>query len=71
MVSYIQKKFAVKEPRLAEKMYQEDAQNRTENGGIDISGAVEILEIAKETMRVKASIPVQQVFDFSLNEEAT
>jgi ABC-type nitrate/sulfonate/bicarbonate transport system substrate-binding protein len=69
MVSYIQKKFAVKESRLAEKMYQEDAQNRTENGDIDTSGAVEILDIAKETMRVKASIPVQQVFDFSLNEE--
>ena len=69
MVSYIEKKFAVKEPRLAEKMYQEDAQNRTENGDIDTAGAVEILDIAKETMRVKASIPVQQVFDFSLNEE--
>ena len=50
-------------------MYQEDAQNRTENGDIDTSGAVEILDIAKETMKVKRSIPVQQVFDFSLNEE--
>jgi hypothetical protein len=69
MVSCIQKKFAVKEPRLAEKMYQEDAQNRTENGHIETAGPVEIVDIAKETMKVKASVPVQQVFDFSLNVE--
>ena len=50
-------------------MYQEDAQNRTENGDSETSGAVEILDIAKETMKVKASISVQQVFDFPLTEE--
>ena len=70
MVPYIQKKFAIKESRLAQRMYEEDALNRTENGEIDISGIGEILDIAKETMRVKASIPAHQVFDFSLLEEA-
>jgi hypothetical protein len=50
-------------------MYQEDAQNRTENGDIETAGAVEILDTAKETMKVKASVPVQQVFDFPLNVE--
>ena len=69
MVPYIQKKFAVKESRLAHRMYEEDAQNRTENGEIDSTAVAEILEIAKETIRGKVAIAGHQFFSFSLIQE--
>jgi hypothetical protein len=69
MVPYIQKKFAVKEARLAQRMYEDDAQNRTENGEIDNMGVADILEIAKETMRGKGVVAGHQFFDFSLIQE--
>jgi ABC-type nitrate/sulfonate/bicarbonate transport system substrate-binding protein len=69
MVAYIQKRFAIKDGRLAERMYEEDAANRTENGEIDDTAMTEILETAKETMKVKTSIPANQLFDFSLVKE--
>jgi NitT/TauT family transport system substrate-binding protein len=69
MVAYIQKKFAIKDGRLAQRMYEEDATNRTENGEIDNAAIAEILETAKETMKVKTSIPANQLFDFSLVQE--
>jgi len=37
---------------------------------IDNSAIAEILETAKETMKVKTSIPAHQFFDFSLVQEA-
>jgi ABC-type nitrate/sulfonate/bicarbonate transport system substrate-binding protein len=69
MVAYIQKKFAVKDGRLAQRMYEEDSTNRTENGEIDNAAIAEILETAKETMKVKTSIHANQLFDFSLVQE--
>jgi len=69
MVAYIQKRFAIKHGRLAERMYEEDAANRTENGEIDNAAIAEILETARETMKVKTSISANQLFDFSLLQE--
>jgi NitT/TauT family transport system substrate-binding protein len=69
MVAYIQKRFAIKVGRLAERMYEEDAANRTENGEIDDTAMGEILETARETMKVKTSISANQLFDFSLLQE--
>ena len=69
MVAYIQKKFAIKDGRLAQRMYEEDATNRTENGEIDNAAIAEILETARETMKVKTSISADQLFDFSLVQE--
>ena len=69
MVAYIQKRFAIKDGRLAHKMYEEDATNRTENGEIDNAAIAEILETARETMKVKTSISANQLFDFSLLQE--
>ena len=66
MVAYIQKRFAIKHGRLAERMYEEDAANRTENGEIDDTAMAEILETARETMKAKTSISANQLFDFSL-----
>lgn len=66
MIPYIQKKFAVKEARFAQRMYDEDAVNRTSNGEIDHAAIAEILEVAKETMRMKEAVPANQIFDFAL-----
>src|SRR5262249_36955052 len=60
MVAYIQKKLAIKDSRLAQRMYEEDAANRTDNGAIDNAAIAEILETAKETMKVKSAIPAHQ-----------
>lgn len=69
MVPYIQKKFVVKDGRLAQRMYDEDAQDRTESGEIDRSAVEEIVAIAKETMIGKGAIGGSQLFDFSLVQE--
>jgi len=70
MIPYVQKKFAIKDARLARLLYEEDAQTRTENGGLDNAAKSEVLETAKEIMRVKNSPSANQIFDFSLTEEA-
>jgi ABC-type nitrate/sulfonate/bicarbonate transport system substrate-binding protein len=69
MVPYIQKKFVIKDSRLAQRMYEEDSTNRTRTGEIDNSAMTEILEIAKETMKVKGTFAANQLFDFSLLQE--
>jgi hypothetical protein len=70
MIPYVQKKFAIKDARLARLLYEEDAQTRTENGGLDNAAKSEVLETAKEIMRVKTSPSANQIFDFSLTDEA-
>jgi NitT/TauT family transport system substrate-binding protein len=69
MVPYIQKKFVIKDSRLAQRMYEEDSTNRTSNGEIDNSAMAEILEIANETMKVKGTFAANQLFEFSLLQE--
>jgi ABC-type nitrate/sulfonate/bicarbonate transport system substrate-binding protein len=70
MIPYVQKKFALKDARLARLLYEDDAQTRTENGGLDQVARAEVLETAREILRIKSAIPAQQVFDFSLIDEA-
>ena len=70
MIPYVQKKFAIKDARLARLLYEDDAQTRTDNGGLDQVAKTEVLETAREILRIKNSIPAQQVFDFSLVDEA-
>jgi NitT/TauT family transport system substrate-binding protein len=70
MIPYMQKKFAIKEARLARLLYEEDVQTRTEDGGLDNAAKAEILETAREIMKVKNSVSASQIFDFSLIEEA-
>jgi hypothetical protein len=62
-------KFAIKDPRIARLLYEEDAQTRTENGSLDRAAITEILDTAKELMKVKNSIAMNQVFDFSIVED--
>jgi len=41
-----------------------------ENGSLDNAAKSEVLETAKEILRVKSTPPASQIFDFSLTEEA-
>ena len=70
MMPYMQKKFALKDARLTRLLYEEDVQTRTENGALDNAAKTEVLETAKEIMKVKSYPPASQIFDFSLIEEA-
>ena len=70
MIPYMQKKFAIKDSRIARLLYDDDAQTRTENGSLDRAAATEVLQTAKELMKVKEPISLNQVFDFSIVEEA-
>ena len=70
MIPYVQKKFALKDARLARLLYEDDAQTRVENGSLDNAAKSEVLETAKEILRVKSTPPASQIFDFSLTEEA-
>ena len=68
MIPYIQKRFAIKDSRVARLLYEEDSQTRSDNGSLDNAAKSEVLETAKEIMKVKNSVPISQVFDFSLIE---
>jgi NitT/TauT family transport system substrate-binding protein len=70
MIPYVQKKFAVKDPRLARLLYEDDALTRTENGGLEPAAKTEVLDTAREILKLRNSVPPQQVFDFSLIDEA-
>ena len=70
MIPYVQKKFAIKDARLARLLYEDDAQTRAENGSLDNAAKSEVLETAKEIMKVKSSLSANQVFDFSLIDDA-
>jgi len=70
MIPYVQKKFAIKDARLARLLYEDDTQTRTENGALDSVAKTEVLDTAREILKVKNSIPPQQAFDFSLIDEA-
>jgi len=70
MVPYIQKKFGIADRELARRMYEYDSMNRLNNGEIDHSAMTEILDIAKQTMKTKTPFTANQLFDFSLLEEA-
>jgi NitT/TauT family transport system substrate-binding protein len=70
MIPYMQKKFSIKDSRIARLLYEEDSQTRAENGSLDNAAKAEVLETAKEIMKVKNSFAANQVFDFSLIEEA-
>lgn len=70
MIPYIQKKLAVKDARLARKMYEDDAPYLLPGGRLSPEAAKEILEIGREALGIKEPVPVERVFDFSLAAEA-
>lgn len=70
MVPYIQKRLAVKDAQLARRMYDDDAPYILPGGRLSPDAAKEILDIGREALRIKESISVDRVFDFSLASEA-
>jgi NitT/TauT family transport system substrate-binding protein len=70
MLPYMQRKFSIKDSRITRLLYEEDVQTRAENGSLDNAAKTEVLETAKEIMKVKAVLPANQIFDFSLIDEA-
>jgi ABC-type nitrate/sulfonate/bicarbonate transport system substrate-binding protein len=70
MIPYIQKKLHVSDPRLARKMYEEDAPSVSLNGILNLDAAKEILDTGREALRLKEAVPLERIFDFSLASEA-
>jgi NitT/TauT family transport system substrate-binding protein len=70
MIPYIQKKLGIKEAQLARRMYDDDAPFILSGGRLGADAAKEILDIGKEALRIKETIPTERIFDFSLAAEA-
>lgn len=70
MIPYIQKKLAVSDAKMARRMYDEDREIISLTGILNSDAAREILDTAREALRIKESVAVEKVFDFSLGAEA-
>jgi hypothetical protein len=70
MLSYIQKKLAVQDAQLARRMYDHDAAYILSGGRLSPEAMKEIVEIGREALRIKETVAVERIFDFSLAAEA-
>jgi hypothetical protein len=70
MIPYIQKKLAVSDAKMARRMYDEDREIISLSGILSSDGAREILDTAREALRIKETVALERVFDFSLAQEA-
>ena len=70
MIPYIQKKLAVSDAKMARRMYDEDREIISLTGILNQDAAREILDTAREALRIKEPVAVEKVFDFSLAAEA-
>lgn len=70
MIPYIQKKLAVSDAKMARRMYDEDHQVISLTGILNADAAREILDTAREALRIKETVALERVFDFSLAQEA-
>jgi len=70
MVPYIQKRLGVKDAQLARRMYDDDAPYLLPGGRLSADAEKEIIEIGREALRIKESVPAEKIFDFSLATEA-
>lgn len=70
MIPYIQKKLAVSDAKMARRMYDDDHGTLSLSGILNPEAAREILETAREALRVKEAVAPERVFDFSLAQEA-
>ncbi len=70
MIPYIQKKLAVSDAKMARRMYDDDHQAISLSGILNGDAAREILDTAREALRIKEPVAVEKVFDFSLAAEA-
>jgi NitT/TauT family transport system substrate-binding protein len=70
MLPYIQKKLAVRDGQMARRMYDEDRDIISLTGMLNGEAAREILDTAREALRIKETVLLEKVFDFSLAQEA-
>lgn len=70
IINVTQKKLAVRDAKKARRMYDEDHQVISLNGVLNADAAREILDTAREALRIKETVPLERVFDFSLALEA-
>jgi NitT/TauT family transport system substrate-binding protein len=70
MLPYIQKKLAVRDGQMARRMYDEDRDIISLTGMLNGEAAREILDTAREALRIKETVSLEKVFDFSLAQEA-
>jgi len=70
MLPYIQKKLAVRDGQMARRMYDEDRDIISLTGMLNGDAAREILDTAREALRIKETVALETVFDFSLAQEA-
>ena len=70
MLPYIQKKLAVSDAKMARRMYDEDHQIISLTGILNADAAREILDTGREALRIKETVALERVFDFSLAQEA-
>ncbi|HYA29151.1 MAG TPA: hypothetical protein VEI95_10070, partial [Acidobacteriota bacterium] len=70
MLPYIQKKLAVRDGQMARRMYDEDRDIISLTGMLNGDAAREILDTAREALRIKETVALEKVFDFSLAQEA-
>jgi ABC-type nitrate/sulfonate/bicarbonate transport system substrate-binding protein len=71
MIPFIQKRLGIKELSLARRMYDDDAPFVLNGGRLSADAAKEIVEIGREALRIKETVPTEKVFDFSLAQEST
>jgi len=70
MIPYIQKRLGIKEASLARRMYDDDAPFVLNGGRLSADAAKEIVEIGREALRIKETVPTEEIFDFSLAQES-
>jgi ABC-type nitrate/sulfonate/bicarbonate transport system substrate-binding protein len=70
MIPYIQKKLAVKDAKLARRMYKDDVDTISLTGILSRETAKEIVDIGREALHMKEPVPTERIFDFSLATEA-
>jgi len=70
MVPYIQKRLGIKDAQLARRMYVDDAPYVLPGGRLSVDAEKEIIEIGREALRIKETVPAEKIFDFSLAAEA-
>ena len=71
MIPFIQKRLGIKEASLARRMYDDDAPFVLNGGRLSADAAKEIVEIGREALRIKETVPTEKIFDFSLAQEST
>ena len=70
MIADIQKRLGIRDPRLARRMYDDDAPFVLSGGRLSAEAIKEIIEVGREALHIKEPVGAERIFDFSLAAEA-